>query len=89
MIKENKNRVFWVIKSPRGWYMWDTISATRKSCIFELEKAHDWESMVSVVSKEKNRDVCWKWLYRRGFRAEQYRVIEVKDKYGLHGLYFG
>jgi len=50
-----KKQNLWVIKDPKGRFIWRTISITRRECIDELLFHH----------------VNWKFVYRGGYRAEK------------------
>jgi hypothetical protein len=77
-----KKQNIWIIKEPSGRLSWATIRAEREECIRVLEKAYGYEPMVSVTAKEKSRDVCWKHLYRLGYRVKKILSI-VQNKDGL------
>jgi hypothetical protein len=84
-----KKQNLWVIKDPKGRFVWDTISNYRSTCIYALEGGLGGEPFRvradSFREEDETRDVYWKRLYRQGYRVEKFVATEVNANHGLRG----
>jgi len=63
-----KKQNLWVIKDPKGRFVWDTITIYRSTCISALECGL---GVDPFHAEDETRDVYWKRLYRKGYRVEK------------------
>ena len=68
-----KKQNIWIIKDPKGRFLWDTINNYRSTCIYALEGGLGGDPLHEEC---ETRDMYWKRLYRQGYRVEKI-VIET------------
>ena len=71
-----KKQNLWVIKDPKGRFVWDTINNYRSTCIYALECGL---GVDPFHAEDETRDVYWKQLYRKGYRVEKIVIHMVTN----------
>lgn len=79
-----KKQTLWVIKDPKGRFLWDTINNYRSTCISALECGL---GVGPFHAEDETRDVYWKQLYRQGYRVTYIQITTESDTSGESIVY--
>ncbi len=76
-----KEQTLWVIKDPKGRFVWSTIDTTRSGCIGAL--------LLDSILQDGDHyyDTNWKRLYYQGYRATSIQITTEADTSGESIVY--